>query len=329
MRLLDHVAQCAAPFVVRQHNGDLWKLPGAADFARDVTACPLRYVLRDELVRLCVELAFSGGDELAGCLDLLHVPAEGLWVEWSEPACRAELKRALPELAPRTAGACVRAGALISAHPGGRTATLRTFWLSDGASEPLLAPVQTLIDLDATADPVCADALLAGCAVRVDDSHSDEIDRILQCACFRLDPQWQRYYASAAVSAASRELVIREALAAVAFDVPMLLALFLLMSLRVGLPQTVVDPARLNAKRARLGREPLLEHFEVSAPVFDPIEYPHGGNASASLRAAPRFHHVRGHIVRRFNAIFWRRPHWRGHMRLGQVRSRTVDLRVS
>jgi hypothetical protein len=39
-------------------------------------------------------------------------------------------------------------------------------------------------------------------------------------------------------------------------------------------------------------------------------------------------HHVRGHLVRRYNTVFWRRPHWRGHARLGCVRSRSVELRL-
>lgn len=34
------------------------------------------------------------------------------------------------------------------------------------------------------------------------------------------------------------------------------------------------------------------------------------------------------HLVRRYHKVFWRRPHWRGHARLGCVRSRTVELRL-
>lgn len=38
------------------------------------------------------------------------------------------------------------------------------------------------------------------------------------------------------------------------------------------------------------------------------------------IRTAPRLHHVRGHIVRRQDVVFWRRPRWRGHVGLGSVR---------
>jgi hypothetical protein len=37
-------------------------------------------------------------------------------------------------------------------------------------------------------------------------------------------------------------------------------------------------------------------------------------------------HHVRGHIARRGDKVFWRLPHLRGSARLGVVRSRTVQL---
>jgi hypothetical protein len=107
----------------------------------------------------------------------------------------------------------------------------------------------------------------------------------------------------------------------------MLLALFLLMAIRAELVQTPVSPLRLNAKRSRLGKRPLLEHIEVSCPVFASAAVSHSDGAGVARRG-PRFHHVRGHIVRRRNTVYWRGPHWRGHVRLGSVRSRTVELRL-
>ena len=67
-------------------------MPGAAAFRNAVRDRPLRYVLSDELVRCATQLAYAEGDRLAGCLDLIQVPARALWVEWSEPA-RLELCR--------------------------------------------------------------------------------------------------------------------------------------------------------------------------------------------------------------------------------------------
>ena len=327
MRLLDHVAQCTAPFVVRQDDGDVWRLTGASDFAQPLARCPLRYVLADDLVRTCTALAYSEGDELSGCLDLLHIPAAQLWIEWNDAARRDELTRVMPQSERTEHADILRAGTLISAQPGGRAGSLRTFWLSRAEpEEPLLAAVETLLDLDGGAAAAPADGLLEGHTVALRDHGNPQVDDLLQCAGFRLDPSWLQYYRSTC-SAATRQQVIQRSLAAVVFDIPVLLALFLLMSIRADLVWMPVSSARLNAKRTRLGKHPLLEHIEVSSPLFASAP-PYRGEGGAVPRRAPRFHHVRGHIVWRRNAIYWRGPHWRGHVRLGSVRTRTVHLQL-
>jgi hypothetical protein len=329
VRLLDHIAQSTAPLIVRQHSGAQWRLTGASDFARQLVQCPLRYVLSDELVRTCIALAYSDGDELSGCLDLLHLPAEQVWIEWDEAARHAELTRWLPQQCSRLdVPPVLRAGVLISAQPHCRSGTLRTFWLTGSEPrEPVLAAVETLLDLDGTAGTAAPADLLNGGCVAVSDPGSEQVDSLLQCARFRLDGAWQRYYQQVADSAQLRRRVMEHSLAAVAFDVPLLLALFLLMSIRDDLVRLPVDPQRLNSKRLRLGKPPLLEHLEICAPVFTPAAAERA-ESSGALRRAPRFHHVRGHIVRRLDTVYWRAPHWRGHVRLGSVRSRTVELHV-
>ena len=66
LRLLDHIAQCAAPFVVRQDRGDIWRLTGAADFAQSLMRCPLRYVLADYTCAQPMHEAAAGTDEAGG-----------------------------------------------------------------------------------------------------------------------------------------------------------------------------------------------------------------------------------------------------------------------
>lgn len=330
MRLLDHIAQCTASILAREDRGDSWRLTSASDFASAIAHCPLRYVLADPLVRTCTALTYAEGDELSGCLDLSRIPAEQLWVEWNDVARRAELTDILPQCdADGGATDALRAGALISAEPGGRSGRLLTFWLANtGASpEPLLAPVETLIALDGGLTLAPPEALLEGQTVSVQAPADPPLDALLQCLGFRLEPSWLRYYREAADTSAARMQLVRQLLGVVAFDAPMLLALFLLMAMRDGLTQLPVQPARLNAKRARLGRQPLLEHIELSAPIFASTRL-RVADGAGSARRGPRFHHVRGHIVRRRNTIYWRAPHWRGHMRLGTVRTRTVELRL-
>ena len=105
----------------------------------------------------------------------------------------------LPESAcPGDAG-ILRGGVLISAHPQGRSGTLRTFWLPRAEpQQPLLAAVETLLDLQGGAAGGAGGSLLEGGAVAVRDPHNAQLDTLLQCASFRLDPAWQRYYRSVA-----------------------------------------------------------------------------------------------------------------------------------
>jgi hypothetical protein len=326
--LLDHIAQCTTPFVVIQHDGSPWLLPGASDFAETLRKCPLRYVLSDELVRTCTALGFSEGDEISGCLDLLHLPAEQLWIEWNESPRRAEVARLLPECEFLGGEETLRSGVLLRADPNGRSGTVNTFWLTGGARrEALLAAMETIVSLDGGLASSPPEALFDGRAVRVADPLNGALDSVLECARFRFDPLWRQYYANAACDAATRVRLVQQSISAVAFDLPMLLALFLLQSVRTDLVEKSVCAERLNRKRALLGRPALLDHVELSAPVLLQVARP-GPDAGDLPRRAPRLHHVRGHIVRRRNTVYWRGPHWRGHIRLGAIRTRTVNLRL-
>ena len=83
MKLADCVAQCRSPLAAEDFgSGRVTLLNGAAECAALVTRSPIRYVLADDLTRLCTELAYSRGARNLACADLLHVPAQLLWVEW-------------------------------------------------------------------------------------------------------------------------------------------------------------------------------------------------------------------------------------------------------
>jgi hypothetical protein len=325
MRLFDYVSQSRAPFEVVRPNGEVFRLCGAADFAAAVDACPLRYVLTDSLARTCAELAYSDGESLTSCLDLLRVPSERLWVEWNDGARR----QALPGSGglPADASPALRAGALIHAARDGRSGRLRTFWTTrENPADPLVASLETHFDFDGGLPAVGSlEALFDGALAGLPATGRDALDPLLGCVRYRFDPSWVRYHQQDRLSPELREQVLRQSLASVAHDLPVLIALSLLLTVQGGLPTTASNLARLNAKRRRLGRAPLLEHVEVSVPVFREATPGHT-SPEGDWRRPPRFHHVRGHLVRRANAIFWRAPHWRGHLRLGRVRSRTVVL---
>jgi hypothetical protein len=326
MQLLDAVAQSQVSLTVTSGDGQNRKVTGPADFAARVRQCPLRYIVTDNLVRLCVDLALAEGDRLSSCLDLASMPAESLWIEWDD-AVRSDALRAfaVPAATDGTTPAG-RAGILIESSASGRRAVWRSFWndpRADGHAR--ISALETVLDLD-TAPSNSADCLtlLEGSTVALRRQSDASIDQLLTHVGFRMDPSWREHYASAN-GLASREQIVLRSLAAVGYDALLLLALMVLLATRVSLPTRPIERGRLNLKRARTGKHPLLDHIEIDAPVFSsPAVQARTGVDSG--RQSPRFHHVRGHLVRRADAIYWRGPHWRGHLRLGRIAARTVTL---
>jgi hypothetical protein len=335
MRLADRIAQCRTPFVVQSATSDgLTHLSGAADFAKDIARCPTRFVLSDDLTRLCTALAYSKGARHLACADLLRVPSQCVWVEWCEAAWRSELKlygfRAAAEIAPASG----RRGALIRSSPDGRRGLMRTFWSTGETDFDLLASsMEAYFDLDTEedeepdlpdADPADARNRTAMC---VSDSAGRSSDVLRRCFRFRYERTWEDYYREAKLAPQHAAAVARHALGTLAADVPVLLAFFLLLATRTGLPRRAPELERLNRSRARAGKTALLDHIEVLSPVL-PEYHPAGSAGPTMVRRVARLHHVRGHLVRRGSQLFWRVPHLRGNARAGVIRTRTVTWTI-
>ena len=318
MRLLDLISQghCAT---VRADDGTA--LPAAGDFQHELRRCPLRYVLSDELVRTATHLAYAEGDRLSACLDLIRVPACSLWVEWADGP-RQEILRDVPSLNTGVDSPVGRAGVLLQAAADCRSGTVRTFW-SARDERAYLSPVTTLFDFDGEPRP-CGGADWRGAAV-LSLPEEPAIDELLKHLRFNFDPGWSAHYASRCPNSELRSRVLHSNLSGCAFDLPMLMAFFLLLGARNTLPRREVSLEKLNRRRMHSGKSPLLEHIEVSAPLDEPPA-PTSTQRGEALRDSPCLHHVRGHLVRRGSSVFWRSPHLRGSGRFGQIRSRTVAL---
>lgn len=322
MRLLDLIAQGHGALI---RTDDGIELPGAHRFSTDIQACPLRYVLSDELTACATQLAFAEGDRVSSCLDLVRVPAQSLWVEWADTARRKALQ-AIPSLGMTEDAPPTRhAGALIRAVSNGRSGHIRTFW-SSVDDRVHLSPMITRFDFDRcppAASPI--DSSLWRAETKLTLPGEPAIEEILSHFRFTLDDEWAAYYSSRCHSEALRMTVRRNNLCGCAFDAPMLIALLLLLNARDLLPRQEIRHERLNRIRRTRGKPPLLEHIELSAPLDRPPATT-WSPAGESHRLSPRLHHVRGHLCRRGASVFWRSPHIRGSARLGQVRSRTILL---
>jgi hypothetical protein len=325
MRLADRIAQCRTPFIVENpRNGFVTQLSNAADYSQRVESCATRYVLSDELTSLCTALAYSKGASTLACLDLLHVPAERVWVEWTEAPWRNELAR-YGFKSPRGSICSGRRGAYIQSTPQGRHGLMRTFW-SNGQSEPdvLSSSMEAYFDFDTPEGeaPAALDQRNRR-SICVSDDPLGKPGILQRCFRFRYERSWQDYYDGAQLTPVQATALSHHALGTIAIDIPVILAFLLLLVTRPGLPCRPLTLERLNRARFRSGKARLLDQIEVCAPLL-PEYRPLVGGVSKDRRRVSRLHHVRGHLVRRGSKIFWRVPHLRGSARSGIIHKRTV-----
>ena len=329
MRLADRVAQCRTPFVVQStKDGSITHLTNAAAFAKDIANCATRYVLNDELTRLCTALAYSKGASTLACADLLRVPSDRVWIEWAEAPWWDELTR-YGFKSPVDSVIGGRRGVFIQSTPQGRRGLLRTFWaIGESDMDVMSSNMEAYFDFDteegedpeAYGRPERSSLCVADYAVK-------GADILRRCFRFRFERTWQDYYGRARLTLEQTAALHRESLGTIAIEIPVLLAFLLLLITRPGLPRRPLMLERLNRARAKSGKSALLEQIEVFAPLLP--EYKSGlGSALDTFRRPPRLHHVRGHLVRRGSKLFWRVPHLRGSARAGSVRTRTVTWQL-
>src|SRR5262249_37042003 len=157
------VAQYQVPFVVvSDQSGERWHLSGAAEAAAEVRRCPTRYVLSDELTTLCTDLAYSKGARVFGCMDLLRIPAQRLWIEWTyNPWLTRMTDYGFKGDSARSSGG--RHGILVQAAADGLRGSMRSFWsFGPLQSEVCASSVVSHFRLDGPLDPhspICANGL--------------------------------------------------------------------------------------------------------------------------------------------------------------------------
>jgi hypothetical protein len=213
----------------------------------------------------------------------------------------------------------------IQSAPQGRHGLLRTFW-TNGEPElrVLSSSMEAYFDFDTREgeDPEVFGPQQRS-SICVSDDAVGDADILRRCFRFRFERSWQDYYERAQLTSAQATAVSHHALGTIAIDIPVLLAFFLLLATRPGLPRRPLMLERLNRARARSGKAALLEQIEVFAPLLP--EYKSGwSSGSEGSRRLRRLHHVRGHLVRRGSKLSWRVPHLRGSARAGSIRARTV-----
>ena len=153
MLLADRVGQCGAPYVVpNDSKGRIGTLDNTANHADAIAMCPVRYVLADDLTRLCADLAYSKGACTLECADLFRLPATQLWVEWCNAPWRNALQRYGFPLIEGGLQWVGRRGALVNVTSDGRRGVIKTFWSTVESGREILAnSVESIFDLDTAA----------------------------------------------------------------------------------------------------------------------------------------------------------------------------------
>ena len=323
--MADRIAQCRIPFIVENTNdGSVMHLNNAAAFSREVETCATRYVLSDELTRLCTALAYSKGARTLACTDLLHVPAERVWVEWTEAPWRDELARY--GFNNSADSACSgRRGVFIQSNREGRSGLMRTFWASgESELEVFSSSMEAYFDFNTQEgfEPTTVDSQKRP-SFCISANSVGTADVLQRCFRFWFERSWQEYYDGAQLTPVQSAALSRHALGTIAIDIPVVLAFFLLLTTRPSLPRRPLMLERLNRARSKSGKARLLDQIEVFSSLVP--EYPPSSDRSSGIGRRPsRLHYVRGHLVRRGSQIFWRVPHLRGSARSGVIRTRTV-----
>jgi hypothetical protein len=329
MRLLDSVAHCRVPLIIPSAlDASLpIQVAGPSRYAAQVAGCPLRFVLGNDLAQASSELAFADGARLVGCLDLLRMPAQNLWIEWNDEVHKRVIQETQSAAHVDTGATGRKVGILLRASPNGLTAIGRTFWAdaaSDESAEVTLSPLETHFDLRGEFKQADGLDALSGAFVDATHSRNGATATLLDHVRFRFDESWAAYYRPAAADPHFRHRLITESINSIAWDAPLVLAFLLLLSAKDATRKAPVSRAAINRKRLANGRWPLLDHIEVNASLDALSSAESSGESSG--RQSPRLHHVRGHLVRREDRVFWRVPHLRGSGTRGAVRSRTVCL---
>lgn len=324
MYLLDKIAQANEPVVVSLPGMPMpWPLPGCGTLAPRLKECPLRYVLRDDVTALCTELAFEDDSILASSIELVRVPAPSLWVEFSGRA-RQQAYREFGCLGPRAnPRSQQRIALLVSSDRQGSRGSIEVCW--DGPEGEELSPF--IIEFDFGDADFCDVGRSTGASIGINISNHPSMEPLFRRLRFNLRPEWYRYYIESAGSDVQYRQILEEAVKPLLEDAPFFAVFCLLLMSGKALQQHPTDRRQLNNARQRRNRPPLLDHVELSMSLGA-----YGGSEAAApsgvSRSSPRLHFVRGHLVRRGDAVFWRTSHMRGTPSFGAIRSRTITLQL-
>jgi len=322
MRLIDQIG-VEAPFTVGNDRLDeTFRVRNAADFRLKLQATPQRFILDAAATAFCTDFFVQQADVLGDSMDILRFPANRFWIEWAERTRVEALAALRPGAFPQKADVPTdtRAGALVEINADGRSG--KAWLFTGGGFGAVLCPLY--LDFD-TQNPPAVETEPVLRRFRFANPAFPELNGPSVWCTINVERSWYDYCRSATASDQHFNAEILRVAGMLLFDWPMIAAFSLLYPLPKPFVRRASDLAKLNRARNGKGKPALLDHVEISASLIARADSG-GDGASGWVGRGKRLHHVRGHLVRRGDRVFWRSPHLRGKPELGEVTTRTVRV---
>lgn len=296
-----------------------------------------RFILANDVTEALIESSIAYPEALAGCIDAIRIPWRIAWFEWDDEFARSVWRRSHAKK-PGSERSFLpkRGGFLVEADESGRSGEISVCWpipepdgkggLTENYDRGLLMSNFQAIRFDLDLQDmdirriVGAESFERETGIPIGDinftndvepARSRYIDRIK--ATMMMD--WSKTEVAALLSGQLHHhgtiRFISNAVSDIWSEYCMLVPAAAMMNARNAVRIAQADRTRINKSRAKAGRLPLLDHQVVSMNI-SPEEKAERRQAAACRRSGPRATHwVRGHLVHRSGAIFWRRPHIR------------------
>jgi len=323
MRLVDQIGGEQGFLVENERLGETFRVRTAADFRLKLQATPHRFILDQAATQFCAEFSVVEARMLADSMDILRFPAHRFWIEWMERARVDTLAALRPGLFPERARVPTqtRAGALVEVNADQRSGQA---WLFTGGQiNADLCPL--FLEFDTGMAPALSGDVGPN---RFGFTSQDfpELNAVTRHCAINVERSWLQYGRSAMSNEGQFAAEIASLAGKIVFDWPMIASFSLLYPLPRPFSRRPSNLARLNHARQGKGQTALLDHLEISASLNSRREAGPDHGAGLAGGGGKRLHHVRGHLVRRGDRVFWRSPHLRGRPELGEVRTRTVRV---
>jgi hypothetical protein len=322
MRLIDVVVNQQDFHIEHEALDKSFLVQTAANFKSKIKQTAHRFVLDAQATALCTDFSVVEARALAGSTDLLRLPADLFWIEWMDRARVESLSSHGPSFQGVDALATdARSGALVELIPGERRGIA---WLFTGyGTDANLCPLYVEFDLDEPRATPEREPYLK--RLTVSCMEIPDLDLINRHCVLTVEPSWFDYCKAATADADRFNQAISRLASQMMFDWPLIAAFTLLYQSPNVLDRKASNFAKLNVARTKRGKPQLLEHVEISTSLRNARRASSSeGRLGAATAAGKRLHHVRGHLVRRGDSIFWRSPHLRGNASLGIIKTRTV-----